>query len=466
MKSGLKDYPCEWEGNLNHALITKSADPPLVDYIIDAWKSLEVVKQIKFKKFEYTEKESEIDINQHIFKREKKKKKKDRYDVKLIDDTRCGKLTVDMDITMLETDPTTGETTYQVYPVKKSMLIPLQDERGCYFINGKKYVLIYQMVEKSTYTSRSSITVKSLMPIAVKRNIITTHDSDGNEYNLPSYYVFVFRKEIPIILFYLAHGIDYTINFLNMNCIIDFLPELPQNPDTDTYIYFPISSRCVLRVIRTFFQKHVFVQSMVGMFMDVCTNRITLDQLDDTETWIKKIANPNNYEKGLGILQYFNRLLDETTKKVLKLPDYHKKDIYHLLRWMMSEFNTLRLKDNCDLKNKRIRCNEYIASLLTQDFSRRLNRIISLGDKVTIDNIKELFRFPGEILIQKMHSSGILRFDDSVNDMNFWSKVKYTSKGPHSLGGKNSNNIGINLYTWSRNLFNCWNILRAYCTEW
>ena len=47
------------------------------------------------------------------------------------------------------------------------------------------------------------------------------------------------------------------------------------------------------------------------------------------------------------------------------------------------------------------------------------------------------------ILIQKMHASGILRFDDSVNDMNFWSKFKYTSKGPNSLGGNNSNNIGI-----------------------
>lgn len=42
-----------------------------------------------------------------------------------------------------------------------------------------------------------------------------------------------------------------------------------------------------------------------------------------------------------------------------------------------------------------------------------------------------------------MHTSGILRFDESVNDMSFFSHFKYTSKGPHSLGGKNSNNIGI-----------------------
>lgn len=62
----------------------------------------------------------------------------------------------------------------------------------------------------------------------------------------------------------------------------------------------------------------------------------------------------------------------------------------------MQEFNELRLKDNCDLRNKRLRCNEYIASLLTKEFSKRLNRIISMGDKVTIDNIREIFKFSGD----------------------------------------------------------------------
>ena len=46
--------------------------------------------------------------------------------------------------------------------MKKSMLIPLQDEEGYFYIKGKKYYLIYQLVEKSTYTSNSSVTLKSL----------------------------------------------------------------------------------------------------------------------------------------------------------------------------------------------------------------------------------------------------------------------------------------------------------------
>jgi hypothetical protein len=188
-----------------------------------------------------------------------------------------------------------------------------------------------------------------------------------------------------------------------------------------------------LEVDREMFKKYPYVQSVVGAFGTVCTNRVTLEQLDDPKQWIKKIANPANYEKGNNILKYFNRLLDKSTQKILKVPEYYSSDIYALLRWIMENFNDLRMKDNCDLANKRLRCNEYIASLLTKEFSRRLNRIISMGDKVTIDNIKELFRFSGDILINKMHSSGILRFDDNVNDMSFWSKFKYTNKGPHSL---------------------------------
>jgi len=42
-----------------------------------------------------------------------------------------------------------------------------------------------------------------------------------------------------------------------------------------------------------------------------------------------------------------------------------------------------------------------------------------------------------------MHSSGILRYDDTINDMTFFRNFKYTTKGPHSLGGKNTNSIGI-----------------------
>lgn len=462
MKGSLKDYVSEFEGVLNIDLLNKSSDAPLVEYIIDAWKSLEVVDSIKCTDFIYEEKESEIDINKHIYKRDKSKRKKDRYDYKFISDDRCGKLTVKLEITLPEIDPNTGEKYLHTHKMQKSMLIPLQDEEGYYYIKGKKYYMIYQMLEKSTYTSASSLTLKSLMPVAVKRGVVESPevirnnitneklkqngmkacDTDGKTYNLPVYYVYMFKKEVPAILFYLSRGIHYTLLFLGVHNVIRFIPDLPENLDPDN-IYFQISSKCYIEANRELFNKYPYIQSIVGGFLTVCTNRCTIDQLDEPDVWIRKISVPNNYEKGLGILKFFNRLLDQTTKKIIKIHPYHKDDIYTILRWMMQEFNELRLKDNLDLKNKRLRCNEYIASLMTKEFSKRLNRILSKRDKAMYQHYQELFKFPGDILIQKLHNSGILRFDDSVNDMTFFSKTKYTTKGPHSLGNKNSNNVGI-----------------------
>ena len=442
MKKCIAQYKSPFEEALNLDLINKSADDPLVEYVLDSWRSLEVVPNMKFVGYEYTEKESEIDINKFIFKRDKKRKKKERYDYKYIDDSRFGKLTVHFEITLYEVDTSTGEKIKKIYQQSKSMLIPLQDEDGYYHINGKRQYMIYQLLDKSTYTSKNGVTLKSLMPVAVKRNVVTAEDIYGNEYKLPYFTVFIFRKEKPILLFYLARGIDYTLEYLKVDPYISFESMEPIDP-ADDKLYFPLSSKCYLVVNKEAFEKLPYIQSIVGGFVYCTTNRITVPGLDDTVNWIKKLSDTNNYVKGLDTLTFFNRLLDETTKKILKINGYNKKDIYSLLRWVMMEFNELRMKDNMSLENKRLRCNEYIASLLTKEFSKRLNRIISLGEKATIINYREFFKFPGEILLQQMHRSGILRFDETVNDMSFFSKVKYTTKGPHSLGGNNSNNISI-----------------------
>ena len=444
MRSGLKDYICEYEDRLNTKIMNKEFDVPLVDYIVDVWKSLEVLPQINFDHYEYSEVESEININKLMFKRDKKKKKKDRYEVKNVLDDRVGKLTVYLNVSMLEKDNSTGEITHQIYPFKKEMLIPLEDENGYYTLKGKKFYLIWQMVEKSTYTSQSSVTTKSLMPVATKRVAKTIKDCAGNVYTLPTYNVFVIHKETPIILFYMSRGLSRALDFLNLYDVIIPIDTLPDDfMDDEEFMYFPLNNKgtCFIKVMKDMFDEFVYVRAIVASLYDQCMTgksgksptTITLNKLEDGKVWMKKMNSQGSYDRSTSIMQYFDRMLDETTKKILKLPACQKYDIYGLLRWMQEEFNELRLKDNCDLSNKRIRCNEYIASLLTKEFSKRLARIISMGDKATVDNIRELFKFSGDILIQKMHSSGVLRFNDSVNDLDMFVKFKYTSKGPHSI---------------------------------
>lgn len=341
---------------------------------------------------------------------------------------------------------------------------------------------MYQLVEKSTYTGSQTVTLKSLMPIALSRNTIDhegyivkptellavmndgdggsvkkteviKEDVDSHEYHLPLYNIFMFRKEIPAILFYLANGVDWALDFLWVRNILSFESNMDDRRENE--IWFPISAKCFLRVRdKDLFDKYTYIQSVVGGILHVVSNRFTPAMIDDTTIWIKKLGNGNNYAKGLDMLTFFNRLLDQVTVKILKIDDYHKKDIYHLVRWMMMNFNELRLKDNMDLNNKRIRCNEYISSLLTMEFSKRLNRVVAMGNKATMDNYKEIFKFSGEILLQKMHASGILRFDDVINDMTFFSKFKITSKG-RVVQPQNS------AMSWT-NLSNCGDLLLSF----
>ena len=156
MKQYIPNYTkdCVFEKHLNTALMTKSADLPLVEFVKESWRSLEVIPNIKIVGFEYTEEESDIEINKHIFKREKKKRKNERFDYKYVDDDRYGKLTTKIHVTVREKNPDTGEMFEHVYPITKAMLIPLQDEDGYLYIKGKKYYLIYQMVDKSTLNKR------------------------------------------------------------------------------------------------------------------------------------------------------------------------------------------------------------------------------------------------------------------------------------------------------------------------
>lgn len=415
------------EDKLNTGILYKEYDKPLIEYIKDVWLSLQVVKQIKIRRFEWDTKFSQIDTEKYIFKREKRKKKKDRHKVKFVENDRCGALTVYFDIVMDTVDPKTGEETIQVYPQKKTILIPIPDEQGYIILKNKKFYMIYQLLEKSTYTSSNSVTLKSLMPVDVMASPYRCEDINETKYSLPSFRVMAFKRSIPILYFFLSKGLDYCLDYLGVRDVITFIDKLPETASGDMdYLYFPMSTKCWLKVRRGLFEKHFFIQSMVGSFMEITNNRVTLDYLNTPNQWIKKIANPDNLEKGMGVLTYFNRMLDLITQSILKLDDYYKRDIYAVLKVEMQNYPEYRLKDNCDLANKRLRCNECMSALLTKEFSRRLNRIISMGKKANVDNIKEIFKFSGELFINLLHKSGILRSNDAVNDMTFWTRLKYT----------------------------------------
>lgn len=437
----LQEYRTKFDEQINLDLLHRTYDKPLLEYIMDSWRSLQIMEAIEITGYDYTEKESEININDYIYKRERGLKQKEKVDYKYIDDSRCGLLTVNIKLRVPSINPKSGKEEIHEQDITKSMLIPLQDDKGRYYLKGQSVYLILQLVEKSTYTAgNNAVILKSLMPFAIKRYIHECHDTRGNEYKLPHYTIELFHKDIDVMLIFASRGLDFAVQYAleYPYTVINFVEE--EDPDDLTNLYFQISSKLFIRVNQELFEQYTYVQSVVAGILAISTNRLTIDKINDPQIWLKKLGGINA-QKGESLLSSAKRLLDETTGEILRVDIYHKHDVLSLTRWMCEEFNDLRMKDNMDLTNKRVRCNEILSCLMTQEFSERLNRIMSMGRKATIDNYRELFSFPGDILIQKLQSSGIQRYNDIINDMDMFSRCKYTIKGPNSLGNKNSNSI-------------------------
>ena len=75
----------------------------------------------------------------------------------------------------------------------------------------------------------------------------------------------------------------------------------------------------------------------------------------------------------------FERLLDVTTKKNLKVSEVNKVSIYAVIRWLLSNFPDLRKKNNMDLNTKRLRLNEYVGSMLNIKLGDSINRVMAYG---------------------------------------------------------------------------------------
>lgn len=436
MRRFLQHYENPNEDKINYKLINREYDDNIIDYIVNCCKSLEVLQHIEFLGYEHIQDEADIDTSEYIdAKNRTKPKKNDHTKYMYLQDNRHTELRLKFRLTCND----------ETEIITKKILVPIPDDHMYYTIKGNQYFLMYQIVDNSTYTTKKTLTLKSMMPVSLKVKNYSEKSSDGTTYTAPIYTINIFRKDVDIMLFYLAKmGIKKTLKYFSVDKIINFTTD---TVDTENYLYFSINSKIYLEVNKYFFNKYQYVKTISFMLLTIMNNRLTVENLFNKEYWIECIGslgttNKNSYfDKGLNTLIFFDRIIDDTTKQILKVHDINKTNIYSILRWMIMNFNELRKKDNLDLSNKRLRCNEYIASLLTKTFSDRVNRIIAMGNKATLKNIKEIFKFPGDILISQLHRSGLLRYDDRVNDMDFYGKLKATSKGPNSLGNTNENNI-------------------------
>lgn len=451
----LSDYCRTFDDRLNLPLINRELDKELYLYVYEAIKSLEVFECVKILGYEYIDRENEIDQSHYVRTRSTtgKKDNDDKIPITYISENRIGELKIYYEISMnIKQEDGTYKTETE-RDVKK-ILIPLRDEDGYYCLKGKRYILMYQLVDATTYTTANSVVLKSIMPIPLKRKIKHIQDVDKHPYTIPLYSTVVFRNEINMMaLFFAKFGLHDGLKYFSMERIITFTEDIGE--DIDNFNYFKISNKLFIKVHRAIFENTLEVRSMVGMILDAASNRTTITQIFDRNYWLEKLGTQQNIQqpafrraKAENLLLSVDRMIDMTTRRVLNISPDHKDSMYSALRWMFMNYNDLKNKKMMDITNKRLRDNEYIASLMTNELSRKLYRVMGKAKKpqAGLFTIKELFSFKGDILINELYNSGLFKYDDVVNDMDFWNKLKFTIKGPNSQGG----NSGKTLQTCQR----------------
>lgn len=391
----------------------------IYEYIENICKVLESIKYVKYQGMEIIEDENLIARRQYTG----------------IKSTRKSLVTVKFKVEFKDE---------VAYP-EINLFVPKRVSHNCFVLNGNKYYTPYQIIDSSTYNTKNSVILKSiLMSIIVRQDKKKFKDTEGNEYRGGVFYLNLFNKKINVMHYYLPKlGYVNTTKFLKLYKFIELVEEAD---NTDEYVYFNLKSK-YLAVDKQAFNKSNKLRSMVFTLIDVLNERgkrINFDKIEDLNYWKVKLGslytkNPNaQIEKADNVLLSLKRLLDDTTKSYLRIDDNDKQTVYHLIRWMLINFEKLKKKDNLSLLNKRFRYYEYIISPFLRRMSDNTYRILNTKN-LTMSKLLTLFKISPMILIKSMSTSDLIRYNNAVNDMDAFNVLlKWSMRGPQALSSSNT----------------------------
>lgn len=330
--------------------------------------------------------------------------------------------------------------------------VPRVVEKYYFRISGSIYSAMYQIVDASTYnnsTSNSkkhSVTLKTIfMPIRVYRTSKNLKTIDGESVKCIEYLSRIFNKSLPAIKYIFAKfGYYGGLDFLGVsNCI--YLSREPIEADETIYTFLSAKAENIyISVPRMLFDGNSLVQATVYTIFKALNKETTYDDLFTQEYWIKSLGlefNNSSIEKGLSILDSLECIYDNTTKESIHLPEDKKADVYCILRWMISEFSNLKIKDNLDISTKKIRYAEYIASLYAMKISNGIYRVSDMGSRASLASIKKAINTHPMYLLGAISRCKLINYRNMVNDMDSITALKFTYKGISGIGESSSNSV-------------------------
>lgn len=378
----------------------------------------------------------------------------------------------------VRTDTKTGLPEQTEGEVDVLIMLPRYVNKYYFRIQGNYYFPVFQIVDGSTYNNKTSnntktqsITLKTqFMPIKVYKEYYTLQDIDGTEHKCVLYTSYVFTKKSDTMKFILGrYGIYGAMELLELSGI--FITEDPRinpndiphgrgrrktTPDIDydnivveppmdpTYYYnFQDNKRkIIVSVPKEIFDRDNMTQCFVYTLLKNVRKYVKLEDIFDPRYWNRSLGGDflsATLDKGIPVLDSLESIYDIKTKECIKLPEEDKCDTYHILRWMMREFNYLRDKDNLDISMKRPRlADEYIPAMYAMKLSRGIYRISDKGKNVSFKDVTRVIDTNPSFLIKNINSPNLVNYVDLVNDNDATLALSYTYKGISGIGDQGS----------------------------
>ncbi len=320
--------------------------------------------------------------------------------------------------------------------------VPRVVDKFYFRLNGIIYSSMYQIADASTYNTSSSksstkhfVTLKTqFQHIRIYRNFKNIQTTSGETIQCCTYDNNTFKKSVPVSMYMFAkYGFYDAIKFLGLYGSVFISTEDPKSEFVYTF-RAKKQSEIFVNCPKDLFDSIPLVQHVAYMILEVTKMDVPLETIFTNKFWVTVLGVTFNNQtdpetKGKNILNSLELIYDIETKQEIHLPEELKHDTYCILRWMLWEYNNLRIKDNLNTLTKKIKNSDYIAGIYAAKLSRKIYSLSDSGKEADLSKIRKSIVTNPMYLITEMTKDKLINFRNITTDMDSFLATKYTYKG-------------------------------------
>ena len=322
------------------------------------------------------------------------------------------------------------------------LYIPIEDDNGRYLLDNIQYSE-YQLVDKLLYPSgRDSFTLKSLLPVVIQYEESTETSLNGYIVTSKIGMVKIFATMEPILTCFMH--VPAPLVYLGVFPILQWSDRVLD--DNDEWEYFqPIPDVDIyIKAFKAGIEKFEYVRSILVMAISMIRKfkPANVDELADPKWWIYQLSYyPNSIEhRGACHEMHVARMLDTISANVLPIPEIDKRNMISLLRYVLQTDFDVNIYS---FENKRLRHNEVISTIVTAEISAKLKKMFKYGISLKSIDQHSSLKFNPSLILKNMYKLGTVHVTDFANDLDYPQSLRWTRKGPNSLGRIDKHKVGF-----------------------